>query len=186
MNTNYFKNYFLYILLNIYHVYTQVKMFGLNVIKGVLWNTITKVTVYSMDDSSNIEVVYDITNPYHFMFGTPYNIVKKGFVFDVEKGFCKSHLNKDIVFFSHSNLMEEDIIYATVDDDHNDLSPFINKYMKSLANLYTHEVFHIMYMMGVIPECIKNKIDDGFVEINIMTDKSEYVKLLKARDYFNV
>ena len=163
-----------------------MKTFGLNVIKGLLWNTVTKVTIYPIDVTGGVEVIYDITNPYHFLFNNPYDIVKEGYIFDVEKGFSKSQLNKNITFFSHANLFEEDIIYATIDNDHTDISPFINKYMKSLANLYTCEVFHLMYMMGIIPKDIKNKINDGFVEINIMTNRSEYVKLFKARDYFNV
>lgn len=184
---NFIKIKLLYILLNIYYAYTQAKEFAINCVKGVLWNTVTHVTAYSLNpDNPKVDVVYDITNPYHLLFYNPYNIKREGYAFDVEKGFSKHCINKDIVFFNHAQLYENEIIYATVDEDHNDISPFLNKYMTSLSGMYTQEVFYIMHLMNVIPVQIKNKINEGFVEINIMKNREEYVKTLKATDYFIV
>jgi hypothetical protein len=185
MFVNQFKKYFLVFILNVYLILDSFNTSLNNIVKGLMWNTITKVTEYDTDNNT-FRVKYNILNPFHWIMD-PYEYTREYCIYETEKGFNTYNISSGYVNFRHIFLIGDDMIYATFEYESTDVSSFINKYKGCLSSFTFHEIIWIMYMQSIITiDQYENILHRDRVTMMFMTHANDFEKTFKGEDYFRI
>jgi hypothetical protein len=177
------KKAFIIFMLNVYLVLHRINTCVCSIVKGLMWNTVTKITEY--DTASNtVKTKFNIMNPLDW-FIDPYSFAGEYSIYETEKGFAKYNLTYDSPYFKHIYLSGDDLMYASFENESIDVSPFINKYKGCLAKFKFNDVIRVMCMQKVIhPNQYDTMLHKSETQMIFMTVSEELEKTYKGEDYF--